>query len=83
MSELVRDGFHSLESRCWTAASIFDPVCDDDAAPPSVRGGNWMTSDALEADIDPLRAGLRNAFDPKSVVYTGPTVGFRCVRPAR
>jgi hypothetical protein len=67
--EWMRDSGQGFASQCWYAASVVDPVCDEDnALVRSVRGNAWTT---LANSL-----GLRQGSPPRE-----PDVGLglRCV----
>jgi formylglycine-generating enzyme required for sulfatase activity len=75
VSEWTLDAFQSLDSRCWDAASLIDPLCWEEQAPERTSvGGNGL--DPYDLWRTPVPAGG----DPKTPpVNAGSyTVGFRC-----
>ena len=77
------DGGQSFAGGCWSAASIIDPVCREDAAPRrTARGGNWAGRIGNSAERVFLPPGMA-AYGIPDTATGYPTVGFRCVYAER
>lgn len=70
MSEVTRDVYTSLGSRCWRDAPSIDPTCAG-SGPTTARGGNWTNL--------PQYAGPWARFAIGVTEYSS-QIGFRCVR---
>jgi formylglycine-generating enzyme required for sulfatase activity len=78
MGEHTRDALYGLDSNCWAAAPLVEPVCDDPhASAHTVRGGTWVGGE------HEVPSALRHTLDTSTFAedYVTQAVGFRCVRP--
>jgi formylglycine-generating enzyme required for sulfatase activity len=70
VNELQRDSAQPLDSDCWRAAGVVDPMCWEAEAPYRTRRGGTFSSAALS--ILPVGRGHFQPGDPS------PYSGFRC-----
>jgi formylglycine-generating enzyme required for sulfatase activity len=74
LSEVLRDSYDDLDSRCWLEQPIVATTCDDPSSSfHTIRGGSW-TQGASSAVYD-------DRGDIPSDAYAT-NAGFRCVREA-
>ncbi len=77
LSEWVLDSFYALDSPCWNAASLVDPVCwEKNPLSRTIVGTDWTSRAAVWRRVLSL-GGVVTEFGFQ--VDAGlPAVGFRC-----